>query len=109
MSEENLKRSKEEDISIHTFSASAAMVGVCLTVIGLFHISTQLKPIETAGDELLALDAIFFLTSCVLSYLSLRSRKFSRMFTLERFADYLFLAGLSLMAIICGLVAYEFI
>jgi hypothetical protein len=51
----------EEDISIHIFSTSATMVGVCLTVIGLFKLIIQLKAIGTLGDDLLAIDASLFL------------------------------------------------
>ena len=33
----------EDDISVHSFTASAAMVGVCLPVIGRFRISEKLR------------------------------------------------------------------
>lgn len=64
----------EGDISIHIFSTSATMVGVCLTVIGLFRLVFQLKAIGTFGDDLLAIDASLFLISCILSYRALRTR-----------------------------------
>ena len=37
----------EEDICIHIFTVSAGMVGVCLTVIGLFRVIGQLKSVAT--------------------------------------------------------------
>jgi hypothetical protein len=37
----------EEDISIHIFTTSATMIGVCLTVIGLFRVILQLKSVGT--------------------------------------------------------------
>ena len=37
---------QEENISIHVFSVSAAMVGVCLSVLGLFTISKRLSKNE---------------------------------------------------------------
>ena len=37
------KGSLEDDISVHIFTASAAMIGVCLTVIGLVRISEKLR------------------------------------------------------------------
>ena len=99
----------EEDISVHIFTASAAMVGVCLTVIGLFRISNKLRDIGSIGDELLAIDAMVFLASCILSYLALRVRKQQRRYHLERLADGIFFTGLCLMAVICALIAYELV
>lgn len=96
----------EEDISIHIFAASAAMVGVCLTVIGIFQIG-KLKNIGSISDNLLAVDALAFLSSCILSYIALRTRTKKRRYRIERIADLVFIGGLCLMAIVCFLVAYE--
>ncbi|MCY7347934.1 MAG: hypothetical protein LH614_17180 [Pyrinomonadaceae bacterium] len=96
----------EEDISIHIFSASAAMVGVCLTVIGIFQIG-KLQNIGSISDNLLAVDALAFLSSCILSYIALRTRTQKRRYRIERIADLIFIGGLCLMAIVCFLVAYE--
>lgn len=94
----------EEDISIHIFSTSAAMVGVCLTVIGIFQIG-KLKSIGSVSDKLLAVDAVAFLFSSIFSYMALRTQE--RRQRIERIADSIFMGGLCLMAVICFLVAYE--
>ncbi len=94
----------EENISIHIFSVSAAMVGVCMTVIGIFQIG-DLKILASITDNVLANDAIIFLGSCAVSYIALRSP--SRRHLIEKVADTIFLCGLLLMAIVCILVAYE--
>ena len=109
MPEQPSKTELEDDISVHIFTASAAMVGVCLTVIGLFRISFRLQAVATTGDELLAVDAMAFLTSCLLAYLALRTRRTQRKYRLEKVADWIFLTGLSLMAVACALIAYEFV
>jgi hypothetical protein len=96
----------EEDICIHIFSASAAMVGVCLTVIGVFQIG-RLQVIGSISDNLLAIDALFFLSSCISSYVALRSRSKKRRHLIEKIADLIFMVGLILMAAVCFLVAYE--
>jgi len=49
----------EEDISIHIFTVSAAMVGVCLTVIGLIRVVITFGKADTVADDLLAVDAFF--------------------------------------------------
>ena len=99
----------EDDISVHIFTASAAMVGVCVTVIGLFRISNKLRNVSTIGDDLLAINAVLFLTSCILAYFALRTRRQQRRYRIERFADRMFLTGLCLMVVICALLAYELV
>lgn len=97
----------EEDVSIHIFTASAAMVGVCLTVIGLLRVVLTIRGGVTLADDFLAIDALLFLVSCLLSYFALRTRSRRRMYRVERFADGLFIIGLILMVFVCGLIAYE--
>ena len=69
----NDKTKLEENICIHIFTVSSAMVGVCLTVIGLIRVVITLGKADTLADDLLASDALLFLTSCLLSYAALFS------------------------------------
>lgn len=101
--------SNEAQISIHIFSVSAALVGVCLTVIGIFRAVGELKSFSSLGDNILAIDALIFLASCIFAYTSLRSRDSRKKHRLEKVADVLFIFGLSLMAIVCSIIAYTFI
>ena len=71
----------EEDISIHILSVSAAMVGVCLTVIGLIRIVITIGKFDTIADDLLAVASLIFLVSCFCSYWALRTRGARRMHT----------------------------
>ena len=73
----------ERDICILIFTVSSAMVGVCLTVIGLIRVVITLGRADTLADDLLAGDALLFLISCLLSYWALRSRSLRRMHRLE--------------------------
>ncbi|HET6420229.1 MAG TPA: hypothetical protein VFG19_08740 [Geobacteraceae bacterium] len=99
----------ETDLTIHIFSVSAALVGVCLTVIGLFQISHRLSHVKSFGEKLLAVDALIFLSSCLLAYFSLQMRRTCRQHSLERLAEEIFFAGLVMMAGICFLIVYEFV
>src|SRR5919109_1180812 len=74
----------EQDICIHIFTVSSAMVGVCLTVIGLIRVVITLGSVDTLADDLLAADALLFLISCLLSYWALRSRSVRRMHRLKK-------------------------
>jgi len=101
MPQESFTEKQEENISIHIFSVSAAMVGVCLTVIGILNIVSSFKKIETLGDEITALNAIFFLFSCIISYTAIKTKARKRRYLLEKIADSVFLIALSLMVIVC--------
>ena len=56
----NDKTKLEEDICIHIFTVSSAMVGVCLTVIGLIRVVNTLGKADTFADDLLACDALCY-------------------------------------------------
>ena len=96
----------EHDICIHIFTVSSAMVGVCLTVIGLIRVVITLGSADTLADDLLAGDALLFLISCLLSYWALRSRSLRRMHHLEKIADGIFILAMIGMGIICALITY---
>lgn len=97
----------ELDLTIHVFTVSATLVGVCLTVIGIMRHLGGARA-SHYGQELLALDAFLFLICCILSYSALKTRNnFKRKSLFANIADYLFIVALSLMAIICGLIVYE--
>ncbi len=96
----------EEDISIHIFTVSSAMVGVCLTVIGLIRVVITFGKADTVADDLLAADAFLFLLSCLISYSALRTRSKRRMHRMERIADGIFILAMILMVVICGFITY---
>lgn len=99
----------ERDLAGRIFSTSAQLVGVCLTVIGLFRVVSDLNHFNSIADDLMAIDALAFMGSCVLSYFALRSVRAERSFALEQAADLMFLSGLAMMVVVCALVAYELI
>ena len=68
-----------------------------------------MKALNTFGDDLLAFDAMLFLGACLLSYWALRTRGRRRRLKTEKLADIIFLAALSLMVVVCGLITYEFV
>ncbi|MHB1590953.1 MAG: hypothetical protein ACYCTW_05410 [Sulfuricella sp.] len=96
----------DNGISHHILPTSATMTGVCVTVISIVRLVKAYHPIVTIIDKLMAFNGLIFLISCFLSYISIRSTH--RAGKLERFADILFLLGLSMMAIGGFLLAWEF-
>ncbi len=104
MQEESFLEKKEESIAIHIFAVSAALVGVCFTVIGLISVIHSFNKINTWADEITTFDAILFLCACFFSYVAIKTKKRKLRLSLERTADALFLGGLSVMIIICMLI-----
>ena len=104
--EANHNNHLEQDICIHIFTVSSAMVGVCLTVIGLIRVVITLGKADTLADDFLATDALLFLISCLLSYWALRCRGFDRMHRVERIADVIFIVAMIGMVVICALITY---
>lgn len=106
---DDVREQLEENICIHIFSASAAMVGVCLTVIGIIRLVIATKSVSTFADDLLALDALMFLAACLIAYSAMRSGKARRMYSVERIADYVFISALLVMVVASVVIAYAVI
>ncbi len=109
MTEETFVEKQEENLSIHIFSVSAGMVGVCFTVIGIINLISTLRRAETMADDITALDAALFLAACGLSYAAIKTRDRRLRLSLERLADTVFLGGLGFMVLICVFVVYKLI
>lgn len=90
------------------FSVSAGMVGVCLTAIGLIQVLEHHTPgFSTYADEIMVFDAIMFLGSCIFSYWALHHRLRKHYRRLRLWVDTMLMMGILLMALICGMMAYE--
>jgi len=96
--------SKESRLADHILPSSATMIGVCMTVISLAHLIPK-HSISRHVNDLLALDSLFFLTSAMLSYFSIRRPMLAEKF--ERLADVIFLLGLAVMVVVGFIVAFE--
>ncbi len=93
----NTRRSDEpSDLSSHILPTSATMVGVCMTVLSIGRIA-HAGQLGAFIERMLAIDAVMFLISAVLSFVSIRvARRNAR---LERWAEELFLLGLTLTTV----------
>jgi hypothetical protein len=83
-------------LSAHILPTSATMIGVCMTVLTIGHLGAG-SEWRMVIDKLLAVDALIFLSSALLSFISMKSAKFSTLY--ETRAEVVFIAGLSLLAL----------
>jgi hypothetical protein len=100
---------REHDLTVHVFSVSAAMVGVCLTAIGILRLVAAQTKAQTLGDELLAVDAVLFVSCCLLAFWSFKTEKPALRRRLRLIVDVIFLIGLTGMACICAIIAYALV
>ncbi|WP_229792937.1 hypothetical protein [Rhodanobacter panaciterrae] len=96
----------DENICVHIFTASAAMVGVCLTVVGIIRVVISQHKSDLFADDLLAVNAMLYLISSLLSYWALRTRNVTRNYRLERTADIIFLVALTLTAVSAAYITW---
>jgi len=98
MTEEHLPKAeiaRDKALSKHILPSSGTMIGVCATVIGLVKVlEPDIGPSKV--DEYAALASLFFLTSAVASYVSMRNAgKPHAAARYEAVADQCFLGGSS--------------
>jgi hypothetical protein len=87
-------------------SVSAAMVGVCITAIGLVSVIEALNKVEHIVDDLLALSTIVFSCVTLMSFLGIRTRirrSFPRYMLV---LDVLFCVGIAMMVIASMLLSF---
>ena len=95
------------NLSGHILPTSGAMLGVCMTVISIVKLTQSNRGVAYWVDDLLALDALIFLTSSILSYLSIRSN--SKRIYFEDIADKVFMLALLCMGAAVILLTYEIV
>jgi hypothetical protein len=83
-------------LSAHILPTSATMIGVCMTVLSIGHLGPH-GGIHEIIDKLLAVDALVFLASALLSFMSMRSGE--RRARREAQAELVFVTGLALLAL----------
>jgi hypothetical protein len=90
------------------FAVAGAMVGVCLTVIGVIRLIVEVKGYQTFADDLVAIDGVLFLLACVSSYFMLRVRDHGHRHVFRVVTDVIFLVAIVLMMAICLLITWAF-
>ncbi|MDI1299422.1 hypothetical protein [Methylotenera sp.] len=75
-----------------------------MTVISVIQLAPK-KAISSWADNLLAIDSLFFLTSMMLSYWSIRHK--DKLVKAELYADRFFIFGMVMMVSVGFLIAFE--
>ena len=90
----------------HILNTSSNLLGICLIIL------TSLRLLKTSDksiiDEITILSSLLFMTSCILSFLSMNGKDDPHN-RLERVADITFLGGLSLLFVTITLFSLNII
>lgn len=86
---------------------ASAMVGVCMTGIGLLRVAASVRGDTTIADDLLSVDALLFLLATLTSYFALRVQSSVRLRGLEQVADKAFILAMALLTVACFVITYS--
>lgn len=93
----------ERRLSAHILPTSATMIGVCMTVLSIGHLGPG-GEFRLVVDKLLAVDAVVFLASALLSFTAMRAGPDGR--AQEVRAELIFTGGLVLLALVAVVLAF---
>lgn len=86
---------------------AAAMVGVCLTAIGILQVVMSVHRTSTAVDDVLSADALLFLAATLASYFALRVQGVTRLHWMEWIADKAFILAMIMLTGACFVITYD--
>jgi hypothetical protein len=96
-----------KNISEHILNTAVNLLGFCLFVITSLHISNYSE--ASIVDEFTSIIALFLITSCVFSFLSIRTTQAKYETRFENIADYLFVIALFGVAVIIALITFKIV
>ena len=104
MQEQNDKAPNQKSPLI--LNASSNLLGICFVILTSVKVLNIAK--TTIIDEVVTVDIVAFTASCLLSFLALRNNNL-KSYRLEKIADFIFIAGISLLFITAILFAFDII
>jgi hypothetical protein len=103
------KRDLDDNIYTHILNQSSAKIGMCLTLLGLVRVVEGVKNVHTLADELLAITAVGFMLSSLVTYTALKREAGEGRRKLGKAGDVIFTGALGLLAVICVSLVVEFL
>jgi hypothetical protein len=88
-------------------SVSSGMVGVCLTAIGLIGIIKSLNKVEMLVDDMLAVGAVMFMVTALLSFFLMRTRLREAWRSITLTIDVIFCLALVLVVVATAMLTWE--
>ena len=89
------EKNDRRNMSKHILPTSGNLLGLCFAILSFMKVSHLAD--ETIIDEIIVIAIVLFLFASIISYASIRSLSKGEQY--ERIAEFIFLAGLTLMGI----------
>jgi uncharacterized membrane protein SirB2 len=102
---ENGAKGRRSGLAAHILPTSATMIGVCMTVLSISHLGPTAGEWHMLIDKLLAVDALVFLGSALMSFAAMRAYRLEA--RLEAWAEVVFIAALGILALGAVLLAFR--
>lgn len=93
--------------SPYILNTSSNLLGLCLIVMTSLKIADKTE--ASFIDELTGIASLLLMISCLLSFLSMRTRNSARGERIETAADYIFVGGLICVFCTIALIAFQFL
>jgi len=93
----------KKNISRHILPTSSNLLGLCFVILTFIKLSKMAH--ETIIDESIGSLIILFLSSSILSYVSMRAQRKAEFY--EKIADIILLAGLCLLTMVSLVIVFE--
>jgi hypothetical protein len=103
------KKELENTVYTHILTHASGHIGMCLTLLGLVRVVEGVKNVHTLADEFLAISAVGFLVSSLLTYSALKKEEGTGKQKLGRAGDFIFTGSLGLLGVICVSLVFEFL
>ena len=92
--------------SPHILNSSSNFLGLCFIVLTSIKFLNLLE--KSILDEVIAVATLIFMTSCIFSFLSMRTKYEKRSTKYENIADYLFMSGLVVIYLVTIIIVFDF-
>ena len=98
---------RDRDVLLRLLSVTASLAGLCIAALGFMEIGAPEAAMRSYADEVIALDALLFVCCVYLILWALRTTKVSRIRTLTRIVDVVFLFALTTMLVASGYILFR--
>ena len=100
-----MEENRPDNKSPHILNTSSNLLGLCFIVLtSLRLLNLQQKSII---DEVVSVCALVFMTSSILSFLSMKSKVSAKSAVYENAADYFFIAGLCILFLVIIIITFD--
>jgi hypothetical protein len=97
------------EILLAILSNSGTLVGISIALVGIINLKPDNSKLDTVADDLYLFSALGFVVVCYLVFFAMRLLHTTRISSLARIIDVLFLGSLTMLVVAGFLTVYTFI